>query len=50
LENENERVREGERERERVKGARDAIWVSKFNSAHEKVTESERREKEKERR
>jgi len=39
-----------ERERERlVRGMRGAIWVSKFNSAHEKATESERREQERER-
>lgn len=43
---------ERERERKReglVRGMRGAIWVSKFNSAHEKATESERREQERER-
>lgn len=38
-----------EKERGLVRGARGAIWVSKFNSAHEKATEGERREQERER-
>lgn len=44
-----EQEKQSMRERERlVRGARGAIWVSKFNSAHEKATEGERRERERE--